>query len=93
MTKRATSPILAMARIPYADWVKWIWKGVVVLLVLGLDLHGVELQTVKVRAADGRLPAGNQNVLQVLLGDLFVREAPGGVPQLDGVESVHAQTS
>ena len=29
---------LAMARIPYADWVKWIWKGVVVLLVLGLLL-------------------------------------------------------
>ena len=29
---------LAMARIPYADWVKWIWKGVVVLLLLGLLL-------------------------------------------------------
>ena len=29
---------LAMARIPYADWVKWTWKGVVVLLVLGLLL-------------------------------------------------------
>ena len=29
---------LAMARIPYAEWVKWIWKGVVVLLVLGLLL-------------------------------------------------------
>jgi len=29
---------LAMARIPYADWVKWVWKGVVVLLVLGLLL-------------------------------------------------------
>ena len=29
---------LAMARIPYADWVKWVWKGVVVLLVLGLML-------------------------------------------------------
>ena len=29
---------LAMARIPYADWVKWIWKGVVVLLALGLLL-------------------------------------------------------
>ena len=29
---------LAMARIPYADWVRWIWKGVVVLLVLGLLL-------------------------------------------------------
>ena len=29
---------LAMARIPYAEWVKWIWKMVVVLLVLGLLL-------------------------------------------------------
>lgn len=29
---------LAMARIPYANWVKWIWKGVAVLLVLGLLL-------------------------------------------------------
>ena len=29
---------LAMARIPYAKWVKWIWKMVVVLLVLGLLL-------------------------------------------------------
>ena len=29
---------LAMARIPYAGWVKWIWKGVVVLLILGLLL-------------------------------------------------------
>ena len=29
---------LAMARIPYAKWVKWIWKGVAVLLVLGLVL-------------------------------------------------------
>ncbi|MCR5710408.1 MAG: AbgT family transporter [Bacteroidales bacterium] len=26
---------LAMARIPYTKWVKWIWKMVVVLLVLG----------------------------------------------------------
>ena len=29
---------LAMARIPYSEWVKWIWKGVVVLLVLGFLL-------------------------------------------------------
>ena len=29
---------LAMARIPYSDWVKWVWKGVVVLLILGLLL-------------------------------------------------------
>ena len=29
---------LAMARIPYTEWVKWIWKMVVVLLVLGLLL-------------------------------------------------------
>lgn len=29
---------LAMARIPYTRWVKWVWKGVVVLLVLGLFL-------------------------------------------------------
>ncbi len=29
---------LAMARVPYEKWVKWIWKGVVVLLVLGLLL-------------------------------------------------------
>ena len=29
---------LAMARIPYAKWVKWIWKSVAVLLVLGLLL-------------------------------------------------------
>jgi uncharacterized ion transporter superfamily protein YfcC len=27
-----------MARIPYTKWVKWIWKMVVVLLVLGLLL-------------------------------------------------------
>lgn len=29
---------LAMARIPYADWVRWIWKMVAVLLVVGLLL-------------------------------------------------------
>ena len=29
---------LAMARIPYTKWVKWVWKGVVVLLILGLLL-------------------------------------------------------
>ena len=29
---------LAMARIPYAKWVKWVWKGVAVLLVLGFLL-------------------------------------------------------
>ena len=29
---------LAMARIPYEKWVKWIWKMVLVLLVLGLLL-------------------------------------------------------
>ena len=29
---------LAMARIPYSTWVKWIWKMVLVLLVLGLLL-------------------------------------------------------
>lgn len=29
---------LAMARIPYGKWVKWVWKMVAVLLVLGLLL-------------------------------------------------------
>ncbi|MBR5175688.1 MAG: YfcC family protein [Bacteroidales bacterium] len=29
---------LAMARIPYSKWVRWIWKMVLVLLVLGLLL-------------------------------------------------------
>ena len=29
---------LAMARVPYTKWVKWVWKGVVVLLILGLLL-------------------------------------------------------
>lgn len=29
---------LAMARIPYTTWVKWVWKGVAALLVLGLLL-------------------------------------------------------
>ena len=29
---------LAMARIPYAQWVRWVWKGTVALLVLGLLL-------------------------------------------------------
>jgi len=29
---------LAMARIPYAQWVKWIWKLVLALLVIGLLL-------------------------------------------------------
>ena len=29
---------LAMSRIPYAKWVRWVWKGVAVLLVLGLLL-------------------------------------------------------
>ena len=29
---------LAMARIPYAEWVRWIWKMVAVLLVVGLLL-------------------------------------------------------
>ena len=27
-----------MARIPYAQWVKWIWKLVLALLVIGLLL-------------------------------------------------------
>jgi uncharacterized ion transporter superfamily protein YfcC len=27
-----------MARIPYSKWVKWIWKMVLVLLVLGFLL-------------------------------------------------------
>ena len=29
---------LAMARIPFTQWAKWIWKTVVVLLLLGLLL-------------------------------------------------------
>ena len=29
---------LAMARIPYAQWVKWIWKGTLALLAIGLLL-------------------------------------------------------
>ena len=29
---------LAMARIPYTRWVRWIWKSVIVLLLLGLLL-------------------------------------------------------
>lgn len=29
---------LAMARVPYEKWVKWIWKGVGILLILGLLL-------------------------------------------------------
>ena len=29
---------LAMARIPYTRWVKWVWKGVVALLLIGLLL-------------------------------------------------------
>ena len=29
---------LAMARIPYTRWVKWVWKMVVVLIILGLLL-------------------------------------------------------
>jgi uncharacterized ion transporter superfamily protein YfcC len=29
---------LAMARIPYTRWVRWIWKLVLVLLVLGFLL-------------------------------------------------------
>ena len=29
---------LAMARVPYEKWVRWIWKMVVALLVLGLVL-------------------------------------------------------
>ena len=29
---------LAMARIPYTRWVKWVWKGVVALLLVGLLL-------------------------------------------------------
>ena len=29
---------LAMARVPYAKWVKWIWKAVLVLLLLGFLL-------------------------------------------------------
>ncbi len=34
---------LAMARVPYEKWVKWIWKGVGVLLLLGLLLLVVTL--------------------------------------------------
>lgn len=37
-TSGALMAALAMARIPYTKWVKWVWKGVVVLLVLGLLL-------------------------------------------------------
>ena len=29
---------LAMARIPYAQWVKWVWKGTLALLAIGLIL-------------------------------------------------------
>ena len=29
---------LAMARIPYTKWVKWVWKGTLALLLLGLVL-------------------------------------------------------
>ena len=29
---------LAMARVPYEKWAKWIWKGIAVLLLLGLIL-------------------------------------------------------
>ena len=29
---------LAMARIPYAQWVKWVWKGTLALLLIGLLL-------------------------------------------------------
>lgn len=29
---------LAMARIPYTRWLKWVWKGVLLLLALGLAL-------------------------------------------------------
>jgi uncharacterized ion transporter superfamily protein YfcC len=29
---------LAMARVPYEKWVKWVWKGVGILLLLGLLL-------------------------------------------------------
>ena len=29
---------LAMARIPYAQWVKWVWKGTLALLAIGLLL-------------------------------------------------------
>ena len=34
---------LAMARVPYEKWVKWIWKGVGILLLLGLLLLVVTL--------------------------------------------------
>ncbi len=34
---------LAMARVPYEKWVKWIWKGVGILLILGLLLLVVTL--------------------------------------------------
>ena len=29
---------LAMARVPYEKWVKWVWKGVGILLLIGLLL-------------------------------------------------------
>ena len=29
---------LAMAKVPYVQWVRWIWKLVVALLILGLVL-------------------------------------------------------
>jgi len=37
-TSGALMAALAMARIPYTKWVKWVWKKVVVLLILGLLL-------------------------------------------------------
>jgi len=30
--------VLGMARIPYGRWVKWIWKGVLALIFVGLAL-------------------------------------------------------
>ena len=35
---------LAMARIPYAQWVKWVWKGTLALLGIGLLLLLATLQ-------------------------------------------------
>jgi len=37
-TSGALMAALAMARIPYTKWIKWIWRIVVVLLILGLLL-------------------------------------------------------
>ena len=49
-------------------------------------LHGIELQAVKIGAADGGLRTGKEDIVQIFVGNLLACiEGAGGVAELDSV--------